>query len=290
MSLRMNTLTVLGGGDPTHMPTPNPEQTTRFQCRHIFTDGHRCGSICLRKEIFCYYHHTARPPVQHLNQRRQLQSDYEAAQSAFILPDPEDRSAIQAAIGIVLRRIALNGVDPRRAGLLLYGLQIATQNLPKAAPLPALRKPAHALATVEETVLDPEFGILAPPAEFRAPKFAHTTKSRSRSRISKHQRSAFADLLTHDWDQPPTSPEPSTPDPITLDTINAVAEPATSLPCPIHHSFTVMSGYTPTLHATSRPSLAWRFSTDSVAAWRSTQDSCPQPRHRSGVRTRRPRS
>jgi hypothetical protein len=237
------------------MPTPNPEQTTRFQCRHIFTDGHRCGSICLRKEIFCYYHHTARPPVQHLNQRRQLQSDYEAAQSAFILPDPEDRSAIQAAIGIVLRRIALNGVDPRRAGLLLYGLQIATQNLPKAAPLPALRKPAHALATVEETVLDPEFGILAPPAEFRAPKFAHTTKSKVKR--SKHKCRSFAEFVMDDWNKHPAEAEQPTPEPITLNTLNAVAETATSLPCPIHHSFTVMSGYTPALHATSRLSFAY---------------------------------
>ena len=39
------------------MPDP-----TRLQCRHIFTDGHRCGSPCLRREPFCFYHHTARPP------------------------------------------------------------------------------------------------------------------------------------------------------------------------------------------------------------------------------------
>ncbi len=36
----------------------------RYQCRHIFTDGHRCGSPCLRHEDFCYYHHTTRRPVQ----------------------------------------------------------------------------------------------------------------------------------------------------------------------------------------------------------------------------------
>ncbi|RSL15183.1 hypothetical protein EDE15_0661 [Edaphobacter aggregans] len=32
----------------------------RYQCRHIFTDGHSCGSPCLRHEDFCYYHHTTR--------------------------------------------------------------------------------------------------------------------------------------------------------------------------------------------------------------------------------------
>ena len=46
----------------------------RFQCRHIFTDGHRCGSPTLLVEThdatlpdrthedFCYYHHTTRRP------------------------------------------------------------------------------------------------------------------------------------------------------------------------------------------------------------------------------------
>ena len=54
-----------------------------------------------------------------------------AARSSFDLPLPEDRSAIQASIGIILQRIATNDLDPRRAGLLLYGLQIASLNLPK---------------------------------------------------------------------------------------------------------------------------------------------------------------
>jgi hypothetical protein len=30
---------------------------------HISTDGHRCGSICLRGEPFCHYHHTTRSPA-----------------------------------------------------------------------------------------------------------------------------------------------------------------------------------------------------------------------------------
>ena len=38
-------------------------ETRQYQCRHIFTDGHRCGSICLRGEPFCYYHHTTRKPA-----------------------------------------------------------------------------------------------------------------------------------------------------------------------------------------------------------------------------------
>jgi hypothetical protein len=99
----------------------------QYQCRHIFTDGHRCGSPCLRGEDLCYYHHTTRKPIADPQQRR-------GRRSTFDLPLPEDRSAIQQSIGEVLQRIASNDIDPRRAGLLLYGLQIASLNLPNPPP------------------------------------------------------------------------------------------------------------------------------------------------------------
>ncbi|HTD96214.1 MAG TPA: hypothetical protein VK627_04775 [Edaphobacter sp.] len=130
--------------------TPQTEPPKRFQCRHIFTDGHRCGSPCLRGEELCFYHHTTRKPAQHPRTRR-------CRRSAFEIPLPEDQSAIQHSIGEVLQRIAANDIDPRRAGLLLYGLQIASLNLPKPQAIqPEL---------VEETTTHPELGILAPPAE-----------------------------------------------------------------------------------------------------------------------------
>src|SRR5579864_2827730 len=103
-------------------------ETEQFQCRHIFTDGRRCGSPAIRgpegTESFCYFHHNSRRPIQDAPTRKRRQS-------RFTLPNPEDRSAIQQSIGEVLRRIASNEIDPRRAGLLLYGLQIASLNLPR---------------------------------------------------------------------------------------------------------------------------------------------------------------
>ena len=91
---------------------PVVDKPKRYQCRHIFTDGHRCGSPCLRGEELCYYHHTTRKPTTGARRRR-------CRRSAFDLPLPEDRSAIQSSIGQVLQRIASNDIDPRRAGLLL---------------------------------------------------------------------------------------------------------------------------------------------------------------------------
>src|SRR5271168_5640351 len=123
------------------------EATKQYQCRHIFTDGQRCASPCLRQEEFCYYHHTTRRPVADPRQRR-------SRRSTFDLPLPEDRSAIQSSIGEVLRRIASNDIDPRRAGLLLYGLQLASLNLPK----PATHRNAkpEPIEIVEEITTHPE--------------------------------------------------------------------------------------------------------------------------------------
>jgi hypothetical protein len=134
--------------------TETPKQ---YQCRHIFTDGRRCSSPCLRQEEFCYYHHTTRKPVANPKQRR-------SRHSTFHLPLPEDRSAIQSSIGEVLQRIASNDIDPRRAGLLLYGLQIASLNLPKIQPAQRNARP-EPVETVEEITIDPTLGILAPRAQ-----------------------------------------------------------------------------------------------------------------------------
>jgi hypothetical protein len=111
-----------------------PDTETRFRCRHVFTDGRRCQNACLRREEFCYFHHTTRRPVGLAEVAAR-----KARRAEFEMPLPEDRSAIQFAIGEVLQRIAANQLDPRRAGLLLYGLQIASLNLPR--PQPAAPKP-----------------------------------------------------------------------------------------------------------------------------------------------------
>jgi hypothetical protein len=132
-------------------------ENKRYQCRHIFTDGHRCGSICLRGEPFCYYHHTTRKPAP----RQSL-----GKKSSFDLPLPEDRSAIQASIGIILQKIASNDLDPRRAGLLLYGLQIASLNLPKHHR----DQDEEAPEQVHEITTHPELGTLAPQTEIKEQK------------------------------------------------------------------------------------------------------------------------
>jgi hypothetical protein len=148
------------------MSDQNPQPEIRRQCRHIHTDGRRCGSPTPRgasaPEHFCFYHHTTRKPLS----RNETQSRH-SRRASFDLPSPEDRAAIQHAIGQVLIRIAANQIDPRRAGLLLYGLQIASLNLPK----PAATNPSNEVGEyVEEVIADPIHGPIAPEAEYTTPK------------------------------------------------------------------------------------------------------------------------
>lgn len=172
-------------------PTSKPSEwfrlrRPRLQCRHILASGVRCGSPALRDEAFCYYHHSTRKPIP-----RRTVADRKAHQASFELPTPEDGLALQVGIGEVLRRIAANEIDRRRAGLLLYGLQIASSNLQRLnahkaqqkalqqAANPATGEQTHVVSQipekiaediVEEIVHDPIHGDLAPEAELPRPE------------------------------------------------------------------------------------------------------------------------
>jgi hypothetical protein len=52
----------------------------------------------------------------------------ETASLALQLPDVEDSASIQLALIEVIHALAADQLDPRRAGLLLYGLQVAAAN------------------------------------------------------------------------------------------------------------------------------------------------------------------
>jgi hypothetical protein len=61
------------------------------------------------------------------------------------MPRIDDRAGLQLALYHVLARIACNEIDTKRAGLLLYGLQVASSNLPRQ-PRPTA---AHALTETQ---------------------------------------------------------------------------------------------------------------------------------------------
>lgn len=109
-------------------------------CNHVRTNGTVCGSVALRGGRYCYFHLRDRQRLDNLRQARIVKlstkapgrddMDAEILES-LQLPALEDANAIQVALTSVLRAFAANHIRPRRAGILVYGLAIAAQNLPR---------------------------------------------------------------------------------------------------------------------------------------------------------------
>ena len=135
--------------------------TKQYQCRHIFTDGRRCASPCLRQEEFCYYHHTTRRPVANPKQRRSRRSTFDPAASST---EDCSRHPVLQQRSETPPRIFASTTSISAPVLLLYGLQIASLNLPKQQNTQRNTRPKP-IETVEEIIIDPTLGVLAPRAE-----------------------------------------------------------------------------------------------------------------------------
>ena len=107
-------------------------------CNHVRTNGTVCQSPALKGANFCYFHQRERQRLDNLRQARTVKlctkvpgrddMDAEILES-LALPVLEDAAAIQVAISAVLRAFGAGHIRPRRAGLMLYSLQIAAMNL-----------------------------------------------------------------------------------------------------------------------------------------------------------------
>lgn len=149
--------------------------STRF-CRHIRINGERCGSPALNSGVFCYFHvqvgkrHSAvqsqptdsilHPMTSEDGSQRDPIAVAEPLQLNF--PPLEDRHSIQLALSMLITALAQDRLDPRRAAMILYGLQIASSNAKGIIPVPP---PDKSTGKVRETVLDPNSGTLIAPDE-----------------------------------------------------------------------------------------------------------------------------
>jgi hypothetical protein len=88
-------------------------------CRHIKPGGQRCKSPALRGHAFCYYH-------ARLHANTKL-----GAVNGISLPVPEDAAAIQESLGTIFEAILSSRIDSKQTAQLLWGLQIASSNLPR---------------------------------------------------------------------------------------------------------------------------------------------------------------
>lgn len=133
----------------TSFTEPILDPKRRYRCCHVFTDGHRCGSPALREEDLCYYPHASRSEPQLAGRN-----------GYFMMPRIDDRPAIQVALYDILSRLSQLDIEPKRAGMLLYGIQIASSNLGRHEKSAVNTEPV-----VEEIVSTPFLGNLALIAE-----------------------------------------------------------------------------------------------------------------------------
>jgi hypothetical protein len=114
-------------------------RTKKKQCNHILTNGQVCNAIPMRDSNFCYWHHKAR--ARRRRYERIGGPISMEANSGLELPLLEDANAIQVAIQEIMQAILDRRIDNKRAGLLLYSLQLASSNIRNLTPLPKDDRP-----------------------------------------------------------------------------------------------------------------------------------------------------
>ena len=101
----------------------------RKLCTHEFEVGHRCASPALRGETFCYYHHPTRKPVRTFESDRKARRARSLARKSFTIPVPTNRRELQISLNEMMKRLAANQLDVRRAAVLLRALHISSRNM-----------------------------------------------------------------------------------------------------------------------------------------------------------------
>ena len=93
------------------------------RCQHIKMSGDRCRASALRDQRFCRFHNCCGPV--------QVDVSPSAAEPAapFFLPVLEDATSIQATITQICEHLLHRRLDAKKAGVLLYAMQVASSNL-----------------------------------------------------------------------------------------------------------------------------------------------------------------
>ena len=125
------------------------------ECRHIKTSGGKCGSPALRGKPYCYFH------------SRLKERTARTSRPYFVLQLPrlEDRGAIQLAIDEVVTALAAESIDTKRAGMLLYALQIASNNAKHREEIVSSNAVSEITHTEQGEEMAPEGATSGPPEE-----------------------------------------------------------------------------------------------------------------------------
>ena len=106
-------------------------------CRHIMTTGLQCQSPALLGHRFCFYH--VRQAANHRNIRPSPKLDPFFEHGRHIRLSPlEDRQSVQMALSQTVAALAAGQIELKHAKAVLYGLQLAAQNIKELEAHPEL--------------------------------------------------------------------------------------------------------------------------------------------------------
>jgi hypothetical protein len=89
------------------------------ECRFVKPNGLKCGSPALRGSPFCYFH---------ARNRVYKPGRLPTGEKVFELPPLLSPENVHAALQAIFQALALGEIDSRRAGRLLYTVQLAQKN------------------------------------------------------------------------------------------------------------------------------------------------------------------
>jgi hypothetical protein len=131
-------------------------------CRHIKTNGLRCKSPALRGTRFCYFH----------SKLHSLGAEPYAKYGPMRLPAPEDPASIQLSIAQITDALISGRIEPKRAGQLLYAMQIASQHIESKESFNEARTVQSTEQTADGDELAPEERICECTDECKGCKYA----------------------------------------------------------------------------------------------------------------------
>src|SRR5439155_5093292 len=165
------------------IPKPEPYKLTQPfslnipRCRHLKVNGTQCGSPALKDHRFCYSH-------QQWHERKLVINSPRArkARATISLPVLEDANAIQLSVMQIMQLLLEGQIEQKTAGLLFYGLQIASSNLKHTNFEPE---------TKNEIVIDPQENRGNPPrpAALEERRFRRNPRRQNQPRRLRPDRS-----------------------------------------------------------------------------------------------------
>ncbi len=98
-------------------------------CQHVFADGGQCYGVAGAGDDYCRWHLTVEDRERRRVSARSKRTKSRKVVEDLEIPMIEDPFTLQVALNEVMDAIIDDRIDNRRAGLLLYALQVSRSNI-----------------------------------------------------------------------------------------------------------------------------------------------------------------